>query len=73
MSAVLLRMNFPSLFVQFFFLFSLSILLGCAADTSPRDRISLAGEWEFQLDPDNLGVRENWFENSLEDAVAVRD
>jgi len=30
------------------------------------DAISLAGEWKFQLDPDNKGIEGQWYQKSLE-------
>lgn len=30
------------------------------------DAISLAGEWKFQLDPDNKGIEDQWYQKALE-------
>jgi len=35
------------------------------------DHISLAGQWRFQLDRRNTGLREQWFERSLPDKVRL--
>ena len=32
---------------------------------------TLAGEWQFALDPANEGVQKKWFERSLEDRIAL--
>ena len=34
-------------------------------------RLSLAGEWRFQLDPDNVGIAEKWHTRQLTDAVQL--
>lgn len=31
--------------------------------------LPLAGAWQFQLDPDNVGVTKQWFKVTLDDAV----
>ncbi len=33
--------------------------------------LSLAGEWRFQLDPDNVGIAEKWHTRQLSDAVQL--
>ena len=33
--------------------------------------LSLAGEWQFALDPDGVGVDDEWYDDSLPDAVAL--
>lgn len=33
--------------------------------------ISLAGEWDFKLDPQNNGINERWFMNSFFDKIAL--
>ncbi len=36
-----------------------------------RDTISLAGQWRFQLDPENKGENEKWYENTLEGRIKL--
>lgn len=36
-----------------------------------RDRIDLAGYWAFRLDPQNLGINENWQENMFPDTLLL--
>jgi len=39
-------------------------LIGCisaAAAESPRQTVLLDGDWQFQLDPNDLGAKEGWF------------
>ncbi len=38
---------------------------------SKRKTISLAGEWRFALDPENIGIRERWFGKTLAEAIAL--
>jgi len=40
---------------------SFAIMSAAAADNS----ISLSGNWNFKLDPDNLGIKEQWFKQQL--------
>jgi beta-galactosidase/beta-glucuronidase len=41
------------------------------ATAAQSDRISLAGQWRFQLDRGNAGIREQWFERSLPDKIRL--
>ncbi len=34
-------------------------------------QIDLSGEWRFALDRDNVGVKENWFDQSLRDKIKL--
>jgi hypothetical protein len=52
----------------------LTILLGgvpCAVAGGVDQRISLAGEWRFQLDRDDAGIQERWFESSLAQQIKL--
>jgi len=42
-----------------------------AALDRKRGVISLAGQWRFQLDPENMGENEKWYENTLEDRIKL--
>jgi len=46
---------------------SFAIMSAGAADNS----ISLSGNWNFKLDPDNLGIKEQWFKQQLPDKVKL--
>jgi beta-galactosidase/beta-glucuronidase len=35
------------------------------------DRLSLAGQWRFQLDRDDAGVKGRWFERSLDQRIKL--
>ena len=48
--------------------FTALIAQGSAGAQMPA-RLSLAGEWRFQLDPDGRGVQDEWFQRSLADTV----
>ncbi len=51
---------------KFCFALALGIVFGLAPGTMPAaDRISLAGEWRFALDGNDLGVKEQWFDQDL--------
>ena len=36
-----------------------------------RSRINLSGEWQFSLDPENIGMQQNWFSKSLDDVIQL--
>jgi len=38
---------------------------------TPRETISLAGEWGFALDGENVGIRERWFTRELGDTIPL--
>ncbi len=35
------------------------------------DKIDLAGEWQFQLDPEDVGIEDEWFRGDLADTIAL--
>jgi len=41
------------------------------AKSADRQTISLAGTWQFALDPENVGVDQQWFAKDLEDTVQL--
>ena len=40
-------------------------------DKSLVEPFSLAGEWQFKLDPQNLGTEEEWFKTILDDNIKL--
>ena len=38
---------------------------------APSNHLSLAGQWRFQLDRANAGIRERWFEQTLPDKIKL--
>ena len=54
------------------FVFATCIGPSCwQATAAEADRISLAGQWQFQLDRADAGVQERWFERSLEQRIKL--
>ncbi|MEW6746308.1 MAG: sugar-binding domain-containing protein [Planctomycetota bacterium] len=45
--------------------------LVAASQTAPPSVLSLAGSWEFRLDPQNVGVEEGWQRLTLPDTIAL--
>jgi len=45
--------------------------VGSAAQSGSADRLSMAGEWRFALDPDDVGVRDRWANTRLDDTIAL--
>lgn len=56
-----------------FFLISISFALFSfkGGEEQFRSRINLSGEWLFSLDPENIGIRQNWFSKSLDDVIQL--
>jgi hypothetical protein len=51
-----------------------ALLIGpvCARSTAAEpDRLSLAGQWRFQLDRQDAGLKERWFERSLDQRIKL--
>lgn len=48
------------------FLFSVLLLCACQPQS---DQQSLEGQWQFVLDPDDKGVKEQWYSQSLGDTI----
>lgn len=49
---------------------SLAVAHGALAG-NPSERISLAGKWQLQLDRDDAGVKDRWFESSLSQDIKL--
>ncbi len=48
------------------------VLLVCAGIAPAHEAtLSLAGTWKFQLDPNNVGVAQSWFAQTLDDTVTL--
>src|ERR1035437_1626235 len=60
-------------------LFALQVAIGATffgavcgpATAAAADRISLAGQWQFQLDRADAGIPERWFERSLDQRIKL--
>ncbi len=50
----------------------LATLIGCSvSQQEERKTLDLAGNWEFALDPSNLGESEEWFSKPLNDTIPL--
>jgi len=50
----------------------ISILVICSASAFAGDnQVNLAGQWRFALDVNNVGVKEKWFEKTLDDTIQL--
>jgi len=47
------------------------LLLGGAGFVSAHETLPLAGTWQFRLDPDDIGVEQRWFTQTLDDTVTL--
>jgi hypothetical protein len=55
---------------QFFFIILIAfVCFSCTVKQS--ETIDLSGEWQFQMDPDDVGVKENWFEKEFSETVQL--
>ncbi len=46
-------------------------LLFISCSEPENNSIDLSGEWQFQMDPEDIGVSEKWFENDLQETVKL--
>ena len=53
---------------QFLLLIIFIFLIYSCKVTQPEN-IDLSGEWKFQMDPDDVGVKEEWYNRELSDSV----
>ncbi|HKL34300.1 MAG TPA: hypothetical protein VJ919_17305, partial [Tangfeifania sp.] len=42
-----------------------------ACQNNQQQTIDLSGEWEFQMDPDDQGVDEKWFDGDFSETVQL--
>jgi hypothetical protein len=52
-------------------LLSGTLLISCGIHTDAREVLSLQGEWDFKLDPENIGQKEKWYTQILPDKVRL--
>ena len=49
-----------------------SILVICSASAFAGDNlVNLAGQWRFALDVNNAGIKDKWFEKTLDDTIQL--
>ncbi|WP_258098921.1 sugar-binding domain-containing protein [Marinoscillum pacificum] len=54
------------------FIALLFVVLGCSKTDEPiRERMLLAGTWQFQLDTGSIGEQEQWYNQKLGDAIVL--
>ncbi|MFV0505363.1 MAG: sugar-binding domain-containing protein [Bacteroidales bacterium] len=49
----------------------LSAILTICCTESKTEEIDLSGVWEFQSDPNDIGVKEQWYINTLQDKISL--
>ena len=52
-------------------IFTISILFISQRNKAPQEIFSLAGEWKFQLDSQNLGLEDEWFKTELDEIIQL--
>ncbi|MCA1760949.1 MAG: beta-galactosidase, partial [Bacteroidales bacterium] len=52
-----------------FFIISVSIIISCTV--KQPETIDLSGEWQFQMDPEDVGENEKWFEKDFPETVKL--
>ncbi|MCF6358222.1 MAG: beta-glucuronidase, partial [Draconibacterium sp.] len=50
-------------------LFAFILILFFYSCEQDNNSIDLSGEWQFQIDPEDIGVSEKWFENDLQETI----
>jgi len=53
------------------FLLSIFVLASCQSQRSSEQLIDLSGTWNFALDPDNKGVKEEWYKTTLPETITL--
>ena len=53
------------------FTYCLIILALASCQQTAKDRIDLSGQWQFAIDPEDLGQKEAWYANTLQDSIAL--
>ncbi|GAB3992174.1 glycoside hydrolase family 2 TIM barrel-domain containing protein [Spirosoma daeguense] len=51
--------------------FTIALWLLCPFLTFAQTKISLAGQWQLRLDPDDLGLRQHWWQQTFTDHVQL--
>ena len=52
-----------------FFIFMIIVLASCRQEY--EQKISLAGEWQFALDAEDVGIKENWHAKAFTDQISL--
>ncbi len=47
------------------------ILLFASCSNQKNETIRLAGEWQFQMDPEDIGISEKWFDTDLQETIKL--
>ena len=53
------------------FMFAINCCILHAQEGTARESLDLSGVWSFQLDPNNIGEREHWYKQSLEEEIRL--
>ncbi len=51
-----------------FSLLSILLFVSCSQSIN-KNTISLKGEWQFQTDPEDIGIEQNWYQSKLDDVI----
>jgi len=54
--------------ILLFLIFSLSLV---SCEQNKNNSINLTGDWQFQMDPEDIGVSEKWFEKDFQEYVQL--
>ena len=53
-----------------FVLLSFLSIVSCSQSTD-KNTISLKGEWQFQTDPEDIGIKQNWYQSKLTEVISL--
>ena len=51
-----------------FSLLSILLFVSCSQSIN-KNTISLKGKWQFQTDPEDIGIKQNWYQSKLNDVM----
>lgn len=64
------QLNLPEMKPTHLILFISTLFAIFSCDSQPSS-INLSGEWQFQMDPEDIGVSEKWFATDLQETVQL--
>ncbi len=47
------------------------LFLFISCSKTENESINLSGEWQFQMDPEDIGISENWFDKNLDETIRL--
>jgi hypothetical protein len=62
---------FKKLFLLTFLIFTTLTMARVVAQNDNKLELSIQGTWKFKMDPQDLGIKENWFNQSFSESIVL--